>query len=70
MATVLEPTTPELRAAADAARDILVRLQALPFIERLDEVVEPRQAAGASGSSGQRARASSDWSGSSTSPAR
>jgi hypothetical protein len=66
MATVLEPTTPELRAAADAARDILVRLQAAPFSERLDALVEPRQAADASGSPRQRATASSDGRSSST----
>ena len=36
MATLLEPTTPEVRAAMDAAREILVRLQAAPFVARLD----------------------------------
>jgi len=36
MATLLEPTDPEVRAAADAAREILVRLGAAPFIARLD----------------------------------
>jgi len=36
MATVLEPTDPEVRAAAEAAREILVRLGAAPFIARLD----------------------------------
>jgi len=36
MATLLEPTTPEVRAAAEAAREILVRLEAAPFIVRLD----------------------------------
>jgi class 3 adenylate cyclase/tetratricopeptide (TPR) repeat protein len=36
MATLLEPTAPEVRAAAEAAREILVRLEAAPFIARLD----------------------------------
>jgi class 3 adenylate cyclase/tetratricopeptide (TPR) repeat protein len=36
MATLLEPTDPEVRAAAEAAREILVRLGAAPFIARLD----------------------------------
>jgi hypothetical protein len=36
MATVLDPTDPEVRSAGETAREILVRLRALPFIERLD----------------------------------
>ena len=36
MATVLDPTQPEVRAAGESAREILVRLQARPFIARLD----------------------------------
>ena len=36
MATLLEPADPEVRMAADAAREILVRLAAAPFIVRLD----------------------------------
>jgi len=36
MALLLDPAEPEVRAAADAAREILVRLGAVPFIERLD----------------------------------
>jgi hypothetical protein len=36
MATLLEPADPEVRAAAEAAREILVRLRAAPFIARLD----------------------------------
>ena len=36
MATVLDPTDPEVRAAGEAAREILVRLRAVPFVERLD----------------------------------
>jgi hypothetical protein len=36
MATLLDPADPEVRAAADAAREILVRLEAAPFLARLD----------------------------------
>ena len=36
MATLLEPADPEVQAAAKAAREILVRLKAAPFIARLD----------------------------------
>jgi class 3 adenylate cyclase/tetratricopeptide (TPR) repeat protein len=36
MATLLEPTDPEVRSAAEASREILVRLEAAPFIARLD----------------------------------
>ena len=36
MATLLDPADPEVRAAGEAAREILVRLRAAPFIERLD----------------------------------
>ena len=36
MATLLEPADPEVRAAAEIAREILVRLEAAPFIARLD----------------------------------
>ncbi len=36
MATLLDPTEPEVLAAAEAAREILVRLEAAPFIARLD----------------------------------
>jgi class 3 adenylate cyclase/predicted ATPase len=36
MATLLDPSDPEVRAAAEAARAILVRLEAAPFIARLD----------------------------------
>jgi hypothetical protein len=32
MATLLDPADPEVRAAAEAAREILVRLEAAPFI--------------------------------------
>ena len=36
MATLLDPSEPEVRAAAETAREILVRLGAKPFIARLD----------------------------------
>ncbi len=36
MATLLKPADPEVLAAAAAAREILVRLEAAPFITRLD----------------------------------
>ena len=36
MATLLDPADPDVRAAADAARDILTRLGATPFTARLD----------------------------------
>ena len=52
MATLLEPADPEVRMAAEAAREILVRLEAAPFIVRLDAAL---------------AR-SSDWAGRSAAP--
>ena len=36
MATLLDPSEPEVRAAAEAAGEILLRLGAQPFLERLD----------------------------------
>ena len=36
MATLLEPSEPEVRTAAESTRQILVRLGAKPFLERLD----------------------------------
>ncbi len=36
MATVLDPAEPEVRAAAESAREILTRLRAKPFLERLE----------------------------------
>ncbi len=39
MATLLDPAEPDVRAAAGAAREILVRLGATPFIARLDEAL-------------------------------
>jgi hypothetical protein len=47
MATLLDPATPEVRAAADDAREILVRLGAAPFVARLDAAMSrPRDRAG------------------------
>jgi hypothetical protein len=39
MATVLDADLPEVRSAADEAREILARLGARPFLERLDELM-------------------------------
>ena len=39
MATVLDPSEPEVRAAAEAAHEILVRLAAAPFVARLDSAL-------------------------------
>jgi len=36
MALLLDPADPEVHAAAGTAREILVRLEAAPFIARLD----------------------------------
>ena len=36
MATLLDPTLPEVIAAGEIGREILVRLRAKPFIARLD----------------------------------
>jgi hypothetical protein len=36
MATLFDPAEPEVRTAADDAREILVRLEAAPFLARLD----------------------------------
>ena len=47
MATLLEPTDPEVRAAAEATREILVRLEAAPFVARLDAAMaHPPERAG------------------------
>ena len=40
MATLLDPAEPEVRAAADSAREILTRLGAKPFLERLEEAIQ------------------------------
>jgi hypothetical protein len=39
MATLLDPSEPEVRAAAESAREMLVRLGAKPFIARLDAAI-------------------------------
>ncbi len=39
MALLLDPADPDVRAAAESAREILVRLGAAPFIERLDKAM-------------------------------
>jgi tetratricopeptide (TPR) repeat protein len=45
MATLLDPSEPEVRAAAESAREILVRLGAKPFIARLDAATSRSTAA-------------------------
>jgi len=47
MATLLDPADPEVRAAADSAREILARLGAKPFLERLDTAMERQPSASA-----------------------
>ena len=42
MAILLDPAEPEVRAAADAAREILTRLGAKPFLARLDAAMQRR----------------------------
>jgi phage portal protein BeeE len=36
MATLLDPSEPEVRAAVETGREVLVRLRARPFLDRLD----------------------------------
>jgi class 3 adenylate cyclase/tetratricopeptide (TPR) repeat protein len=45
MATLLDPVDPEVRVAAEAAREILVRLGATPFLERLETAVQGESSA-------------------------
>ncbi|HUS20610.1 MAG TPA: hypothetical protein VMZ66_01195, partial [Aeromicrobium sp.] len=54
MATLLDPSEPQVAAAIESTRDILERLGAKPFLERLDaaaarrpEVAQPKRAAAA-----------------------
>jgi class 3 adenylate cyclase/tetratricopeptide (TPR) repeat protein len=54
MATLLDPAEREVRGAADAAREILIRLGATPFLARLDAAVSRQPEAPAS--KGSRAR--------------
>ena len=44
MVTLLDPAEPDVRAAAEAAREILVRLKAKPLLERLDAAMEKKPA--------------------------
>ena len=46
MATVLDSTLPEVRAATDAARQILAGLQATLILDRLEAPIEPGRSAG------------------------
>jgi hypothetical protein len=39
MAVLLGSTEPEVQAAAEAARETLVRLRAAPFLERLESAM-------------------------------
>jgi hypothetical protein len=39
MATLLDPSEPEVRAAAESSRQILARLGAKPFVDRLDSAM-------------------------------
>ena len=45
MAILLDPVDPEVAAAAESAREILQRLEAAPFIARLDEALGTRPGA-------------------------
>ncbi len=45
MATLLDPTEPEVRAAAASAREILTRLGARPFVARLDAAMDRQPSA-------------------------
>jgi len=45
MATLLDPSNPEVRAAAQSARETLVRLGAKPFLARLDAAIGRRTSA-------------------------
>ena len=40
MATLLDPAEPEVLAAADPAREILIRLRARPFLARLESAMQ------------------------------
>jgi tetratricopeptide (TPR) repeat protein len=45
MATLLDPAEPEVRAAAEAARETLVRIKAKPLLDRLDAAMARRPSA-------------------------
>ena len=53
MATLLDPSHPEVRATAASSREILVRLEARPFIERLDAALGESATSGAHESAGE-----------------
>jgi tetratricopeptide (TPR) repeat protein len=58
MATVLDPAEPEVRAAAETAREILTRLGAKPILERMEAAMTRQPlAAGAPSHLGARAKA-------------
>jgi class 3 adenylate cyclase/tetratricopeptide (TPR) repeat protein len=62
MATLLDPAEPEVRAAADVAREILTRLGAKPFLERLEEAIQRQSPTPASERRGHRTHlASEGW---------
>jgi class 3 adenylate cyclase/tetratricopeptide (TPR) repeat protein len=46
MATVLDPSTPEVAAAVESARGILSRLRAQAFLDQLEAVAQPRPSPG------------------------
>ena len=49
MASLLDPANPDVRAAAEGSREILVRLGAAPFVERLDAALARDAGAGPRG---------------------
>ncbi len=51
MATLLDPAEPEVVAAVESAREILSRLDAKPFLERLESSTERQSSPGAAGRS-------------------
>jgi class 3 adenylate cyclase/tetratricopeptide (TPR) repeat protein len=59
MATVLDPTEPEVREAAGLAREQLVRLRARPFLERLDACLARGEVSRSEGDRSGRATTSS-----------
>jgi hypothetical protein len=62
MATLLGPAEPEVRVAAEAAREILTRLEAKPFLERLEEATKRQSPTPASERRGHRTHlASEGW---------
>ena len=60
MALLLDPAEPEVRAAADSAREILTRLGAKPFVERLEEAIRQPSSAAARDPESARARDASN----------